>query len=192
MDYSYTTILQIPISKSDQHLLLPINQQVPLRKTMRVGVRSCPAPSKSQDKVGISPLQHSDLNVHGIPEHLYDGVVGIRVKGAVGHLLCSSRKSGWWHSHCQIRLTAQNISFTLTFHTTLGNTLSVAQPEFHTQGSRSCNWGWWRNQANLNDQSLNWGANISTLDKQPETRNKVYISQSENHLSGVRLVKYQN
>ncbi len=142
---------------------------------MRVGGRSCPASSKSQDNVGISPLQYSDLNVHGIPEHLCDGVVGIRVEGAVGHLLCSSGKSGWWHTHCQIRQTAQNISFTLTFHTALGITLSVGQPELHTQGSRSCNWRWWRNQANLNDQSLNWGANISTLDKQPETRNKVYV-----------------
>lgn len=82
------------MSKSDQHLVLPINQQVPLRKTMRVGVRSCPASSKSQDKVGICPLQHSDLNIHRIPEHLYNGVVTIHVKGAVGNILCPSRKIG--------------------------------------------------------------------------------------------------
>lgn len=143
------------ISKSNQHLLLPINQQVPLRKTMRIGARSCPASPKSQDKVGISPLQHSDLNVHRVPEHLCDRIVSIRVKGVEGHILCASRKIGWLHSHCQMRLSAQNISFTLTFHTTLAITLSVGQPELHTQGSRSCYWGWWRNQANLNDQSLN-------------------------------------
>lgn len=180
------------ISKSDQHLLLPINQQVPLRKTMRVGAGSCPAPSKSQDKVGISPLQHSDLNVHRIPEHFCDGVVGIHIKGVVGRLLCSSRKTCLWDSHYQMRVTAQNIIFTLTFHTALGITLSIGQPELHTQGSRSCNWGWWRNQPNLNDHSFNWGANISTLDKQADTRNIVYVNQSENHLSWVWLVKYHN
>lgn len=82
------------ISKSDQQLLLPINQQVPLRNTVRVGVRSCPASSKSQDEVGISPLQHSDLNVHRIPEHFCDGVVGINVEGAVGDVLCTNRGIG--------------------------------------------------------------------------------------------------
>ena len=73
---------------------------------------------------------------------------------------------------------AENIYCTLTFNTTLDGTLSVGQPELHTQGSRSCNWGWWRNPANLNDQSLNCGADISTLDKQPETKHKVYVNQS--------------
>lgn len=53
---------------------------------------------------------------------------------------------------CEIYCT---VSFILTFHTTLGITLSIGQPELHTQGSRSCDWGWRRNQANLNDQSLN-------------------------------------
>lgn len=81
------------ISKSDQRLLLPINQQVPLRETTWVGASSCPASSKSQDKVGITPLQYADLDIHRIPEHFVDGVFGICIVGAKGHILCSSRKT---------------------------------------------------------------------------------------------------
>lgn len=84
---------------------------------------------------------------------------------------------------------AQKITYTLTFHTALVSAHPATQPKFHTQGSKNCNWGWWRNQPNINDQCFNRGANISTLDKQADTRYKGDVSQKIT-LSGVTVEKY--
>lgn len=59
---------------------------------MRVGVRGYPASSKSQDKVGICPFNHVDLNVNRIPQNLSDRIVGRSIKGGVGLLLCPKKK----------------------------------------------------------------------------------------------------
>lgn len=70
------------------HILVPVNEKVPLWEAERIWVRCGPAVLQVQDYVWVCSLQEAHLNIHGFPEHFGDRVVCWSVEGAIRCLFC--------------------------------------------------------------------------------------------------------